>query len=53
MIVGATNKSADIVKGKASFGGNLFANAQAFFNLVDVPRVFWNSLVISRRRARC
>jgi lactose/L-arabinose transport system permease protein len=47
MVVGATNKSAMIVRGKPSFGDNLFANAQAFFNLVDVPRVFWNSLQIS------
>jgi len=47
MIVGATNKSALIVRGKASLGDNLLANAQAFFNLVDVPRVFWNSIQIS------
>jgi len=47
MIVGATNKSALIVRGKASLGDNLFANAQAFFNLVDVPRVFLNSIEIS------
>ena len=40
MIVGATNKSALIVRGKADFGDNLFANADAFFKLVDVPRVF-------------
>ena len=47
MVVGATNKTNLIVRGKASFGDNLFANAQAFFNLVDAPRVFWNSLEIS------
>lgn len=47
MVVGATNKSALIVRGKASVGDNLFANATAFFNLVDVPRVFWNSILIS------
>ena len=47
MIVGATNKSALIVRGKADFGDNLFANAAAFFKLVDVPQVFWNSTEIS------
>jgi lactose/L-arabinose transport system permease protein len=47
MIVGATNKSALIVRGKTDFGDNLFANAAAFFKLVDVPQVFWNSTEIS------
>jgi lactose/L-arabinose transport system permease protein len=47
MIVGATNRSALIVRGKADFGDNLLANATAFFHLVDVPRVFLNSLGIS------
>ena len=47
MIVGATNKSNLIVQGKADFGDNLFANAATFFNLIDVPRVFWNSIEIS------
>ena len=47
MIVGATNKSSLIVRGKASLGDNLIANAQAFVGLVDVPRVFWNSFEIS------
>tara|TARA_R110002124_G_scaffold63350_2_gene172860 strand:- start:6694 stop:7506 length:813 start_codon:yes stop_codon:yes gene_type:complete len=43
MIVGATNSSADIIKGKASFGGDLFTNAATFFATVDAPRVFFNS----------
>jgi len=47
MGVGATNKSNLIVRGKATIGDNLFANAAAFFSLVDVPRVFLNSLEVS------
>jgi len=47
MIVGATNKTNLIVRGKTDFGDNLFANAQTFFALVDVPRVFLNSAEIS------
>ena len=47
MVVGATNKTNLIVRGKATFGDNLFANAQAFFNLVDAPRIFLNSFEIS------
>ena len=47
MIVGATNKSADIVVGKASFGDNLLANAATFFHTIDAPRVFWNSALIA------
>ena len=47
MIVGATNKSADVVTGKASFGDHLFANAATFFSAVNAPRVFWNSALIA------
>jgi lactose/L-arabinose transport system permease protein len=47
MIVGATNKSADIVTGKPDFGDNLFANAATFFSTVDAPRIFWNSVLIA------
>ena len=47
MIAGATNKTNLIVRGKTDFGDNLFANAQTFFALVDVPRVFLNSAEIS------
>jgi len=43
MIVGATNSSAEIIKGKASFGDALFTNAATFFTQVDALRVFWNS----------
>ncbi|MGV8832063.1 MAG: carbohydrate ABC transporter permease [Devosia sp.] len=47
MIVGTTNSSADIIKGKASFGGALFENAALFFSQVDAPRVFINSGLIA------
>ena len=47
MIVGATNRSADVVTGKANLGDYLFTNVATFFATVDVPRVFWNSAVIA------
>lgn len=47
MIVGATNTSADIIRGKATIGDALFANAATFFATVDAPRIFWNSAVIA------
>ncbi|HZY50801.1 MAG TPA: carbohydrate ABC transporter permease [Devosia sp.] len=47
MVVGSTNKSADIVTGKPTIGDNLFANVATFFATVDVPRVFWNSAYIA------
>ena len=47
MIVGSTNLSADIVTGKATFGGELFNNISTFFATVDVPRVFWNSTFLA------
>ena len=47
MIVGATNKSADVVTGKATVGGYLFTNAAVFFATVDAPRIFWNSAFIA------
>ena len=43
MIVGATNTSADIIKGKTGIGGNLLNNAATFFAQVDAPRIFFNS----------
>jgi lactose/L-arabinose transport system permease protein len=46
-VVGSTNKSADIVTGKPTIGGNLIANVATFFATVDVPRVFWNSAYIA------
>ena len=47
MIVGSTNKSADIVTGKPTPGTNLLANIVSFFSTVDVLRVFWNSAFIA------
>src|SRR5690606_3893812 len=47
MIVGTTNTSADIVKGKASFGDAFFDNAATFFTQVDALRIFWNSALIA------
>jgi lactose/L-arabinose transport system permease protein len=47
MIVGATNTSADIIRGKATIGDALFTNAATFFATVDAPRIFWNSAVIA------
>jgi lactose/L-arabinose transport system permease protein len=47
MVVGATNLSADVVIGKATFGDQLFANAARFFSTVDAVRIFWNSAFIA------
>ena len=47
MIVGATNKSADIVTGKPTFGANLFVNIASLFATINVPRVFFNSTLIA------
>jgi lactose/L-arabinose transport system permease protein len=47
MIIGATNKSADIIRGKNSPGTELFNNAVTFFTQVDALRVFWNSAFIA------
>ncbi|MDB5586192.1 MAG: carbohydrate transporter permease [Devosia sp.] len=47
MIVGATNLSADVIRGKATLGGALFTNAATFFAQVDAPRIFFNSAFIA------
>ncbi|WP_417310459.1 carbohydrate ABC transporter permease [Devosia sp.] len=47
MIVGATNSSNDIIKGKATPGGALFENLANFFAAVDMPRVLFNSFLIA------
>lgn len=47
MIVGSTNRSADVVIGKATPGGALFTNIASFFATIDVLRVFWNSFLIA------
>lgn len=43
MIVGTTNTSMDIIRGKASFGDQFFVNVANFFSTVDALRVFGNS----------
>jgi lactose/L-arabinose transport system permease protein len=47
MIAGATNTANDITGGKFTLGTNLIPNITKFFELVDVPRVFFNSLVVA------
>ena len=47
MVVGASNTSADIIRGKTSIGSALITNATNFFTQVDALRVFWNSGVIA------
>ena len=47
MIIGTTNTSSDIIKGKTSIGAALTENAAKFFAEVDAPRVFYNSALIA------
>ena len=47
MIAGATNTANDITGGKFTLGTNLIPNITKFFELVDVPRVFFNSLIVA------
>jgi lactose/L-arabinose transport system permease protein len=47
MVVGATNTSADVIKGKATPGGALWTNITVFFTSVDMPRILFNSFFIA------
>jgi lactose/L-arabinose transport system permease protein len=47
MLISATNKSIDIIKGKSTFGNDLSINIGNFFTQVDVPLVFWNSAKVA------
>ncbi|WP_370673574.1 carbohydrate ABC transporter permease [Pleomorphomonas sp. PLEO] len=47
MLIGATNTTSDIIKGKMSFGEALVVNATAFFSQVNAPLIFWNSAKIT------
>lgn len=47
MVLGATNTSADISRGKIGLGGALFANIASFLAFADVPLILWNSLKIA------
>lgn len=44
MIVGTTNSSADIIRGKTSVGDQLWTNITNFLAQVDLARVLWNSV---------
>ncbi|NMA99717.1 MAG: carbohydrate ABC transporter permease [Phyllobacteriaceae bacterium] len=47
MVVGATNKSTDVVTGKLSPGDNLITNFQNLASQVDLVRIFGNSFFIA------
>jgi lactose/L-arabinose transport system permease protein len=47
MVIGTTNATADIVKGRLAFGSSLAVNIHGFFSQVDVPLIFWNSAKIA------
>ncbi len=47
MVVGATNTALDVTGGKITFGTNLIPNITKFFELVDVPRIFFNSTLVA------
>jgi lactose/L-arabinose transport system permease protein len=47
MAIGATNASPDIVTGRMSAGGNLFANFQNLLTQVHLLRIFGNSFFIA------
>ena len=47
MVIGTTNSSIDIIKGRLSFGSALATNIHGFFSQVNVPLIFWNSAKIA------
>ncbi len=47
MIIGATNKSSDVTKGKLSFGNQFLVNFKGLTEMVDLPTVLWNSTKIA------
>jgi lactose/L-arabinose transport system permease protein len=47
MMIGTTNSSIDIIKGRMSFGAALATNIHGFFSQVDAPLIFWNSAKIA------
>lgn len=47
MIIGATNTSTDITKGKLTLGTNIMTNFRSLTSLVDLPLVLWNSSKIA------
>ena len=47
MVVGMTNSAVDVIKGKMTFGGQLFNNLKILFSSYDMAGVLLNSLKIS------
>ncbi|RYE09866.1 MAG: carbohydrate ABC transporter permease [Hyphomicrobiales bacterium] len=47
MVVGATNTSAELLKGKTSPGGALWTNIANFWAFADMPRILFNSFFIA------
>ncbi|QRY66139.1 carbohydrate ABC transporter permease (plasmid) [Ensifer sp. PDNC004] len=47
MLLGATNSSIDIIKGRMMPGSALATNIATFFTQVNAPLVFWNSAKIA------
>jgi lactose/L-arabinose transport system permease protein len=47
MVIGATNTSADVTKGKLSFGSALMSNVAKFAEQFDIGLIFWNSAKIA------
>ncbi len=47
MIIGATNTSSDVTKGKLTFGNQFFVNFKNLTDLVELPTVLWNSAKIA------
>ena len=47
MIIGTTNSSIDIIKGRLSPGAALATNVAGFFSQVNAPLIFWNSAKIA------
>jgi lactose/L-arabinose transport system permease protein len=47
MVIGTTNSSIDIIKGRLALGSALWINITNFFTQVDVPLIFWNSIKIA------
>lgn len=47
MLIGMTNSSSDIVKGKFSFGSELSTNINKLLDMTDLGGAFWNSAVIA------
>jgi lactose/L-arabinose transport system permease protein len=47
MVVGATNTSSDIIRGRLSFGANFTTNVTNFLTQVNLALVLWNSIKVA------